>query len=161
MKHIEVSKKIELVKSIENADVKNALIERLEKTFEIETVSDGLEQFKITATTGPLTGITRHARVNLDVSIHTEKDVLKILISGYSKTAKSLVLLYLFFLMILLLVGLLPGSIETSGDDSGAMDMLVFMLFGGYIIFDSNKKLTEPSEFLNVALNSIDTKFGR
>ncbi len=162
MKHIEVSRKIHLAKEVKPEELKNALVGRLEKTIEIETISDGLGEFKIMGTTGSPASLTRHARLDLDTHIFFDKkeNVVRILISGFSRTARSLTILYWILFFCMLLVGLLPGSIETSAESSGAVDALVFLIFGIYIITDINKKLSEPKESLETALESLDTTFG-
>ncbi|MBU0859211.1 MAG: hypothetical protein KJ667_04685 [Alphaproteobacteria bacterium] len=160
MKHIEVSKKIVLQKAASPDDVKRALVERLEKTIEIESLGEGLEKFRITGTTGSPASITRHARLDLDVDVRFEGNAARIIISGYSRPAKSLSYLYWAMFFAVLMVGLLPGSIETSADTSDSMDVLVLMIFGIFIVFDVNKKLVEPREFLVTALDSLDTTFG-
>ena len=160
MKHIEVSKKIRLEKKVSAQELKEALVERLEKVVEIEKISEGVESFSVQGTTGSPASMTRHARVDLDVSIRYEADLVRILISGHSHTARSLMLLYGLLFFIMLLVGLLPGSIETNAETSGAMDALVFLVFGIFIVMDVNKKLAEPKEYLETALESLNTRFG-
>jgi hypothetical protein len=159
MKHIEVSRKICLGKMVETVHLKKALVERLERVIEIEEVSDGEEKFTLKGTTGTPASITRHAAVDFHVDIVNENKVARILISGYARTARSLMIFYSFFFLLFLLVGLLPGSIE-SGPDSDAIDVLVFLIFGIFIIFDTNRKLSEPKDFLEDALQSLDTEFG-
>ncbi len=159
MKHIEVSRKIALGKMTETASLKKALVERLEKLIEIENLSEGEESFSIRGTTGTPASITRHAAVDFNVEIVNENKVARVLISGYARTARSLMIFYSFFFLLFLLVGLLPGSIE-SGPDSDAIDVLVFLIFGIFIIFDTNRKLSEPKDFLEDALQSLDTEFG-
>jgi hypothetical protein len=162
MKHIEVSKKIELEKKVSAEELKNALVSRLEKTIEIETITDDDSEFKISGTTGAPASFTRHARIELDVSINFDSNnkAARVLISGYARTARSLVILYAFLFLALMLIGLLPGSIETSYEQSGAADALVLLILGIFIIVDINKKLTEPKEYLETALQSLDTTFG-
>ncbi len=159
MKHIEVSRKIALGRMVETASLKKALIDRLEKIIDIEEVSDGVENFSIKGTTGTPASITRHAMVELNFDIVNENRVARFMISGYARTSRSLMIFYSFFFLMFLLVGLLPGSIE-SGPDSDAVDVLVFLIFGIFIIFDTNKKLSETKDFLEDALQSLDTEFG-
>ncbi len=162
MKHIEVSKKIELKKPVPVTELKKTLVEYLEKTTEIEALSDGDTQFKVKGTTGSPSGITRHARLNLDISIKCEEDekTARVIISGYAHAARSLVIFYSFSFFVLLLVGLLPGFIETSAENSGAIDALFFLIFGIFIVFDVNSKLSVTKEHLETALESLNTTFG-
>ena len=160
MKHLEVSKKISLAKKVTAEELRAALAARLEKTIDIEKISDGNEEFSISGTTGSPGGLTRHARLDLDISIKFDGNAVRVLISGYSRTARSLMFMYWLLFFLMLMVGLLPGSIETGGDSSGAVDALVFLIFGIFIVMDVNRKLAEPQEFLQSALESLDTSFG-
>jgi len=147
-------------KEISAEDLRSALIGRIEKAIAIEKISDGADHFSMAGTSGSPASLTRHARLDLDVEIKFDKNIARILISGYSRTAKSLMFMYLTLFFLMLLVGLLPGSIETGGDNSGAMDALVFVIFGIFIAMDVTKKLAEPREFLETALESLNTSFG-
>lgn len=162
MKHIEASKKIRLERSAEPADLKKALVSHLEKTIDIETQSGDDRRFRITGTTGSPASITRHARVDLtaDIDYDSKVNVARIIISGHARAARSLTLLYCFAFFILLLVGLLPGFYETSQEDSGAIDALFFLIFGIFIVFDVNNKLSVTRDHLEAALDSLDTTFG-
>ena len=160
MKHLEASKKIHLSKKVSVEDLKTALIVGLEKTIDIEKISDGNKEFSISGTTGSPASLTRHARLDLDIKIVLEDNTARLLISGYSRTARSLMVMYWLLFLLMLIVGLLPGSIETSGDRSGAIDALVFLIFGIFIVIDVNKKLVEPQEFLQSTLESLNTTFG-
>lgn len=159
MAHIEVSRKIELGKKVDTADIKNALVERLEKILEIENISDGLEVFKVIGTTGSDTSLTRHARISIDIEIECEAKLARVMISGRSEVAKSLISFYGFALIVILLVGLLPGSVNT-GVDGGAMDALVFLLVGFFMVYDMSRKLEEPANVLSSILETLDTQFG-
>lgn len=160
MKHIEVSRKISLQKPVAPEDMKRTLVERLEKTVEIELLGEDHNKFRVIGTTGSPAGLTRHAKLDLDVDIKFEDNAARIIVAGYSRPAKSLTILYWCMFLTVLLVGLLPGSIETSADTSGAMDVLVLLIFGIFIVMDVNKKMVEPREFLEAALQSLDTTFG-
>lgn len=160
MKHLEVSRKIKLSKKTSPEELKSELLDRLGKSIAITKSSDGVSDFTVSGTTGAPASITRYARVDLDVSVRTENDIARILISGYSRPALSLTLLYGFLFLVVLVVGLLPGSIETDADASGAADALVFLIFGIYIAYDINRKISEPTENLASALESLDTTLG-
>lgn len=160
MKHIEVSRKIKLSKEISVDEIRAILLDRLEKAIEIEDVEGEAGDFSIRGTTGTPTGLTRHARLDLDVNIIIDDGIARIMVSGFVRAAKSLNLSYALFFFLLMVVGLLPGSIETSAESSGAVDALVFLVFGIYIILDINKKLSEPREYLETVFQSLDTTFG-
>jgi len=160
MKHIEVSRKIMLTRPASADDVKRRLVERLEKTIEIDSLGEGVDKFRVTGTTGSPASLTRNARLDLDVEITLDGNVARIVISGFSRPAKSLSYLYWIMFFLVLLVGLLPGSIETSADTSDSMDVMVLLVFGMFIVFDVNKKMAEPRDFLDTALSSLETTFG-
>ena len=160
MKHLTVSRKIDLKRKAEAKDIRDALIERLEKTVEIRSISDGEDEFTLQGTTGSPASMTRHAKLDLNVKIDMDKDAARILISGYSRVAISMVVLYLFLFSIILLVGLLPGFIETDAEKSNAMDALFFLILGIFVMVDVNKKLADPRDDLEAVLESIDTTFG-
>src|SRR5690606_22914107 len=122
-------------------DFKRALIERLEKAIQIDTIGDGEGKFRITGTTGSPASLTRNTNVDLDVDIAFDAQDVRIIISGYTRPARSLSILYWAMFFLVLLVGLLPGSIETSADTSDSMDVLVLLIFGIFIVFDVNKKM--------------------
>lgn len=160
MKHIEASKRIKLTRDVSEDDLKRALTERLKRAFDVESVVENDKGFHVSGTTGGLDNITRHARVDLNVQLSKQNEMCRIIIYGYSKMARSLLITYSVLFLIVLLLGLLPGSIETSGEDSGAMDTFVLMVFGIFIFFDVNKKIEEPKESLVSILDSLDTEFG-
>lgn len=160
MKHIEASRKIVLQRAATADDLKRKLVERLEKTIEIDSLGEGVDKFRITGTTGSPASLTRNARLDLDVEIALDSNVARVIVSGYSRPARSLSFLYWAMFFIVLLVGLLPGSIETSADTSDSMDVLVLLIFGMFIVFDVNKKLGEPRDSIETALSSLETTFG-
>lgn len=160
MKHIEVSKKINLARKATVEELRAALLARLEKTIDIDKISNAMGGFSITGTTGSPAGLTRHARVSLDIDIKFDANTARILITGYSRAARSLISMYGILFLLMLVVGLLPGSIETGGSHSGALDALVFLIFGIFIVIDINRKIDEPKHLLETALESLDTSYG-
>lgn len=160
MKHIEVSRKIVLQRPASPVDFKQALIERLEKAIQLSHIGEGENKFRLTGTTGSPASLTRSANVDLDVDITFDAQDVRVIITGYTRAARSLSVLYWAMFFLVLLVGLLPGSIETSADTSDSMDVLVLLIFGIYIVSDVNKKLSEPREYLQTALDSLETTYG-
>lgn len=159
MKHLEVSRRIPLTKVLGTNKVKESIIFRMENAMEVKKVSSQDDVFTVKASTGAPGAVVRHADVSVDYKIIQDKEFLRILGTGRTKVSVSLVLMYVLFVLVILAVGLLPGSIET-GDKGSAMDALIFLLIGVYIAFDISKKLTEPKEILEDILQSIDTEFG-
>ncbi|PJB69683.1 MAG: hypothetical protein CO093_09875 [Alphaproteobacteria bacterium CG_4_9_14_3_um_filter_47_13] len=162
MKHIEVSKKINLGKAVAASELKKALSGYLGKSIDIEEISGEDTDFKIKGTTGYPSGLTRHARVDLNISVFCQDQdkTARVIISGYARAARSLIIFYSFAFLLLLVVGLLPGFYETGQEESGAIDALFFLIFGIFIVFDVNNKLSVTKENLETALNSLDTMFG-
>lgn len=160
MKYLEVSKKIALTKKATQTDIKNAFLERLEKAFKVENVNKSKSGFSLIGKTGGCKSVIRHARVNVDVKVIVDKGAAKVLVTGHSKMACSLFFSYTALFFLVLVAGLLPGSIETSGENSGAMDALVLMIFGIFIFYDINKKVSEPEKYLEAALKSLDVEYG-
>lgn len=160
MKYLEVSKKIKLTKTATQADIRNALIKRLDKAFRVQKVNKNKAGFSLVGNTGGPKSLVRYAHVNLDVKVIKDKTTMRILATGHSKMAFSLLLSYTALFLLILFAGLLPGSIETSGESSGAMDALVLMIFGIFIFYDINKKIAEPEQYLEAALKSLDVEYG-
>ncbi|MAE50362.1 MAG: hypothetical protein CMH27_00985 [Micavibrio sp.] len=160
MKHIEASKRIRLTRDISEADLKRSLMERLKRAFDVENVTENDKGFHVEGTTGGADNITRHARVDLNVQLIKNNEICRVMIYGHTKMARSLLITYSVLFFLVLLVGLLPGSIETSGEESGAMDAFVLLVFGIFIFYDINTKVSEPKDSLNSILESLDTEFG-
>lgn len=158
MKHLEVSRKILLAKDVSTDDLKKALLERLERSIEIENIKGSAESFHIAGTTGAPVSMTRSARLDLDVTIALEQGAVRILVDGYVRTALSLTILYGALFFVLLCVGLLPGFVDTSIDGDAA-DALVFVLIGMFLVYDINRRLVEPQEYVAQALESLNTLF--
>ncbi len=141
-------------------ELKQALIARLRRAFDVSEVREQDSGFHIGATTGGPGRAIRHARIDLDVTVEKTGDVARIMANGYAQVAKSLMVSYCFLFFLVLLTGLLPGSVATSGEDSGAMDAMVFLIFGIFIFYDINKKLCDPEDHLQSIMDSLDIEFG-
>ncbi len=160
MKYLEVSKKINLTEAVSQEQLKQALIARLRRAFDVSDLREQEGSFHLRATTGGPARVMRHARVDLDVTVTKTKDAARVMVNGYSQVARSLIVSYCFLFLLVLLTGLLPGSISTSGEDSGAMDAMVFLVFGIFIFYDISKKLCEPKDHLQAILDSLATEYG-
>jgi hypothetical protein len=160
MKYLEVSKKITVSGDTSEQDLKQAVLERLRRGFKISHLDESDGSFKFRGTTGGARSVVRHAGVNLDVQIRKKGNVARVFVYGYCSMAKSLLISYSFLFLMVLVAGLLPGSIETGGETSGAIDALVFLIFGIFIFYDINQKLLEPGENIQSALQSLETEFG-
>ncbi len=159
MKHIELSRKIALSRPVSAEELKKNLMSRLENVLELQETTPGAEQFHVTGSTGAPVSMTRYAQVDVDVTLAVDESTARIIISGYVRTAPSLMILYGVLFFVLLCVGLLPGFVDTS-IDGDAGDALIFVLIGMFLVYDINRRLTEPEEQMKAALESMNTLFG-
>jgi TRAP-type C4-dicarboxylate transport system permease large subunit len=160
MSFLEVSKKISLTRDVTQEELKQALLNRIRRALDIGVLKEEDAGFYIEGTTGGVDSFMRHAQANLHVNVTKDRGVARITVHGSSQLAKSLWISYTGLFLIILLAGLLPGSIETSGESSGAADALVFLIFGIFIFFDIQNKLLEPRKLLQAALDSLEVEFG-
>lgn len=160
MKYIDVSRRFKLTREAGVDDIKSSLVESLRGGFDVDKIDDTGDKIHVEATTGGCDSINRHARVTLEIKVLKQQEYVRLLVRGTSGMARSLVITYVALFVLVLLVGLLPGSIETNGIDSNASDTLVLMLFGFFIFYDINKKVGEPAEYLESILQSLETEFG-
>lgn len=154
MKHIESSRLIKLTAAVEPAAIKYSLIERLRGAFHIETVGEGDERFTLT-TLGR--GTPYHCTLN--VFLKTDGQRARVIIGGDVEINATTKIFYVLGLLALLILGLFPGTINTSGQGS-AMDVLVFLFLGAFVLHDINKKLAEPEILLDRVLRAVETEFG-
>lgn len=159
MKQIEVSRRFKLTREVSAEELKSALIESLRRSFDVEKTEDNGEKIMVEATTGGRDSINRHARVKLDIRVIKQQEYARFIVTGTSGMARSLMIGYVGVFILVLLAGLLPGSIETN-IDSNASDTLVLMLFGIFIFYDINNKVGEPIQYLDSILQSLETEFG-
>lgn len=160
MKHIEASRRIRLTRDVTEADLKKALLERLRRSFDMKTLTENDKGFHFEGTTGGISTFMRHAHVNLNVHLVKNNEICRVIVYGQSQTAQSLMVVYSALFFLIMLLGLLPGSIETNGIDSDAADTFVLMIFGIFIFYDINNKINEPKDSLLGILNSLETEFG-
>lgn len=145
-------------------DVKEFLKTTLGTTMDLTEVGPGTEQFTVQGTTGSLFDFIRRAHTSAEYTMMAEDTKngreLRIMVSGSSSITYSLITVYLVLFLFIMAVGLLPGSIETSGEESDAIDALVFLLIGLYIKLDIDRGLKDASETMESALGVIETRFG-
>ena len=159
MKYIEVSKKIKLSGDVSEEQIRHSLLARMRRAFVLDRLDDQPSSISVSATTGGPGRMLRYARLDLNITVTKTKDAVRVIMYGYTQVAKSLLVSYSFLFLLVLLAGLLPGSLE-SGEDSGPLDAIVFVIFGIFIFYDINKHLTEAKEHLQAVLDSLDTEFG-
>lgn len=160
MKYIEVAKKIKLTRDVSERDVKQELLDKLQLSFDVKNLKEMDHGFQIDVETGSKGQVIKHSLSTLNVNVTKTKDIVRIIIRGNSKVSPSLILWYSALFFLILLLGLLPGSIETSADKSGALDVLVFLVFGIFTFYDIDKKLNEIKNYLETTLESLNVEFG-
>ena len=160
MRYIEVSKKITLTKEANREEIAQAFLDRLRRAFLVETLEETDSGFHLIGTAGSnLKKFVRHSHVDLTVDISKNQETIRVLAHGHTRTARSLMVSYTILFFLVVIAGLLPGSIETGGESSGS-DALVFMILGIFVLYDIYKKIAEPKEHLQAALDSLDVEFG-
>lgn len=160
MKYLEVSRKITLSHPATAAEIKQTLIQRLERAIDIESIGDGDAHFSFSGTTGAPAGIVRHAWVDFDADLTVDDGVARVVVSGYARMARSQAVFYTVAFALVLLLGLLPGAISTGYDSSDAGDVMVLLILGIFVMFDVGRKLIEPRELLEAALSSVEAIHG-
>lgn len=158
MKHIEISRKINLSRAVTAEELKKTLMSRLENAIEVREESGNAERFHVSGSTGAPVSMTRYALVDIDATITADDSHARILLNGYVRTAPSLMILYGVLFFVLLCVGLLPGFVDTS-IDGDAGDALIFVLIGMFLVYDINRRLAEPQEHIEAMLESMDTLY--
>jgi len=154
MKHIESSKLINLPGTVETAAIKYSLVERMRNVFHIETVGEGVESFTMAATGKD---IPCHCLFN--VLLKTDGRYARLIIDGSAEISAPTKILYTLGVLALLVLGLFPGTINTTGKGS-AVDLMVFLFLGMFILYDVNRKLSEPEQLLDRILRAVATEFG-
>ncbi len=158
MKYIEISKQLHLSEETPDGILKHALLQRIQRGFKIDTLQEHANGFHIVGTTGGARSMVRNVRAGVDVSFINKGNRVGVLIHGYSRVAQSLMVAYTVLFLMIMIVGLLPGFVETD-DTSTAADALVFLIFGIFIFYDIDKKLQEPKEYIEAALDSLSVEF--
>lgn len=154
MKHIESSRLINLSGEVAPAAIKYSLVERMRGAFHVETVGEGEENFAITAA-----GKDVPCTCSLNVLMKVEGKRARIIVDGVTGINASTKILYTLGVLALLVLGLFPGTINTTGKGS-AMDFMVFLFLGAFLVLDVNKKLAEPEALIDRILGSVATEFG-
>ena len=155
MRYIEASQLISTSAPLDAAAVKYALVERLRDAFHVETVGEGAENFSMT-----MAGKGIPYRCALHVTVSTAGgQKARIIMGGTATVTPATKISYALGILALLVLGLFPGTINTSGQGSGATDFLVFLFLGAFVLYDTNRKFTEMEDLLDRVLTSVETQF--
>ena len=117
-------------------------------------MGEGNENFKVTAL-GKDTPY--HCMFNVVLKAGDKRG--RVIIDGGAEINSSTKVFYALGVLALLILGLFPGTINTTGHGS-ALDFLAFLFLGAYVISDINKKLGEPQILIDRILNAIEAEFG-
>ena len=138
--------------------LKKSLVAKLCHNFHVETVGDAVETFEITAGGRRKFAGTIVSRLTLNVALAHENGCARIQLQGHVELSNSAKMMYCLAVLFVLLIGLFPGSIDTSSD-GGPLDALVFLVIGGFIMHDVNQKMNEPETLLRAALKQVESEF--
>ena len=153
MRHIEVSKKIITSHTVDAAAVKYSLVQKLRNIFHIETVGEGMESFTITATSK----LTSYL-FQINVVLKCDSSRARIIIEGKNNIGMPARIFYILSLLLVLALGLFP---QVLAPPYGlAIDAAFFMIVGGFILYDFNRKLDEPQGLIERVLDALEVEFG-
>ena len=158
MQIIANSKYFKAQKDVTLPQVKQSIIEKLRHSFHVETVGEGVDAFTLN-----LGGRRKFAgatlcHMSLNMSLAQDKNTVRLQMNGHVTVTNSAKLMYALGVLMVLIIGLFPGSIDTSGD-GGPLDALIFLLIGGFIMYDMNQKLAEMEKLLSDMLTQVETEF--
>ena len=155
MRHIESSIRIKSAMPVEAAMIKQSLITRLRAAFHVETVSEGTGHFTVSAT-GKATSYV----FSLGVTVRTDDRGASILIDGQNEVSLGMRVFYLLGLLMVLGLTLLPlGGDEAQKQGDLILEAMFFLVVGGFIIYDMNKKMDEPQGIIDRLLKSVSDEF--
>jgi hypothetical protein len=155
MRHIESSVRIKSALPLEAAVIKQSLLTRLRAAFHVETVGEGVNQFSVAAT-GKATSYV----FSLGVTLRTDDRGAGILIEGKNEVSLGMRVFYLLALLMVLGLTLLPlGGEEAKKQGDLILEAMFFLVVGGFIIYDMNKKMDEPQGIIDRLLKSVSDEF--
>lgn len=159
MKQFQFGESFALKKSITDDVLKAQLKTRLESMFKLSQFKDDGESVTVCGTSGGKKAWVRHGALSATVDVAIEDGKARFVITGEIKPATSLVVFYSLGLLTVLLIGLLPGSLNTSGENAGAADALVFLVIGAYIVYDIESKLREARRMIEEVIRALRAEF--
>jgi hypothetical protein len=63
-------------------------------------------------------------------------------------------------LLSVLALSLFPSAFEDGKGGGFMLEAIIFLVVGGFIIWDMNKKFEEPQQMLDRILKSVEAEFG-
>src|SRR5262245_44840918 len=100
--------------------------------FHVETVGEDTEKFTLTAI-----GKNIPCHCVFNVKLKTDEKHARLIVDGGTKITAPTKILYTLGVLALLVLGQFHGIINTSGGGS-AMDLMVFLFLGMFVIYDIN-----------------------
>ncbi len=155
MRHIESSAKIVTTQLVDGSSVKYSLVQRLRAAFHIETVGEGTESFSISGTSKATSYV-----FNLNVMIKSEPNRVRVIVDGGNEVSIATCVFYVLSLLAVLALSLFPGTSEDKGAGNVVLEAIFFLVVGGFIISDMNKKFEEPQQMLDRIMKSLEAEFG-
>ncbi len=138
--------------------LKQSVIEKLRHSFHVETVGEGVETFSVNVGGRRKFAGATLCHMTLNMSLAHEKETVRLQMNGRVEVTNSAKMMYALGVLMVLLIGLFPGSIDTSSD-GGPLDALIFLIIGGFIMYDMNQKLAEMESLLADMLDQVETEF--
>lgn len=155
MKHIETSVSFVTQDKLETSTVKYSFVQRLRNAFHVETVGEGTENFAVSATSKATSYF-----FTLNVMIRNDHGRMRLVVDGGNEISLATRIFYVLSLLAVLALSFFPGSLDDSGAKGGiAIEAMFFLVVGGFIIYDINKKLDEPQQILDRILQSVNSEF--
>ena len=140
------------------ARIKQSILTKMRHSFHVETVGDAVDTFTITAGGRRKFAGAVVCGMKLHMTIAQDDGCARIQMNGVVDITNSAKLMYCLGVLMVLLIGLFPGSIDTSSN-GGPLDALVFLVIGGFIVCDVTQKLRETETLLANALAQVKTEF--
>lgn len=154
MKHIESSVFVPAKKPLDAATVKYSLVQRLRNAFHVETVGEGTENFSVSATAK-----SNGYVFNLNVAVKTDDAGARVLVDGGNEVSMGTKIFYVLSLLAVLAYTFFPAMTQSEGDSNAILEAIFFLVVGGFIIYDMNKKFDEPQGLIDKILESVKVEF--
>ena len=160
MRQFQISENFDIKKGSDIKIVRQQFEKRLGELFDILSIDEDADgQISIQAFSGTKCSAVNSAEMNVKCDLMVEDGKLRFMAGGSVRASRSQVILYTLGLFIVLLIGLLPGSLNTSWEDAGAGDAAIFLIIGGYIVYDIETKLMMTEQLMRDVVAALKTEF--
>ena len=161
MKQFQISEYFTVKDNCDHVKIKQTFDERLGQVFKIHNLKEeigGHIVFK--ALTGSRNTFFHHMQMQVVCDITLEKNVLRIMTTGEIRPASSQIFLYIMALLTALLIGFMPGPTLASWESASALDAVILLLIGGYVIHDKQIKMQGAESLMQDVISAIEAEFG-